>query len=608
MKAEARLIGNIMSGEVSCIEVPFFQRPYVWEEAQWKRLLTDLKEAFDNKHEHFLGSIVLKQVLTNTGEPNRRMLIDGQQRLTTFSILVKALLDKLDKDEDADLFDRTKGILYSAYQKKTPRIKHSLLDEKDYCLVFSNVDASEIKVPKEKDKNRILHCYKKYSEWLNKEKLEKEESEKEELEKEELFVEDYKKFLDFILNLKIWVVIDLDQQENEQVIFDSINSLGMQLTSADIIKNALFSKVKELDKEHYLEFYKKYWQDIFESKAETAHFWGKKRHANDRSLIERFLHNYAIVKGFFNPSDKKHTLNVLAAIYKAKIDSCENIAQLEESLLKDLPRYAQLWRDFYGRTPESYSFEDSVQAVEDRLHHTMSYFGIDSPAPLILRLKDLLKDKPEELKKCLHLITAILFKNKADDRRNPGKEYYKKFADFSKEISAKNTFENLKELIKKHDDSREWSYRFMFPTDENFSRIGTNVKAVKARVILFWIELYLRKKQNKEFIAGKDFDKFSIEHIFPQSYKTDDWKDKFNEEKDNPKDFIHQLGNLTLLKQGGNSQASNKSWKDKKEVYKQSTELLITHELLGISEWNAQEVQNRTKKLLGYFFEIWKYE
>ena len=79
------------------IEIPFFQRPYVWSKIQWEQLFDDLLYSFKESRSHFLGSIILKQLPTRTGEWTRKSLIDGQQRLTTFSILIKSIFDILEK-------------------------------------------------------------------------------------------------------------------------------------------------------------------------------------------------------------------------------------------------------------------------------------------------------------------------------------------------------------------------------------------------------------------------------------------------------------------------------------------------------------------------------
>ena len=84
------------------IEILLFQRPYVWNRAQWKQLFNDLLNSFREQRLHFLGSIILKQLPSSMGEGSRRSLIDGQQRLTTFSILVKSIYDLLDEDRLVD--------------------------------------------------------------------------------------------------------------------------------------------------------------------------------------------------------------------------------------------------------------------------------------------------------------------------------------------------------------------------------------------------------------------------------------------------------------------------------------------------------------------------
>ena len=108
------------------IQIPFFQRAYVWEQNEWEQLFEDLKMSFENNKEHFLGSIILKQLQTNAGEGTKRSLIDGQQRLTTFSILVKSLYDLL---EDDDKGDYANYLFKRPTKEKIPKIQHSKIDK-----------------------------------------------------------------------------------------------------------------------------------------------------------------------------------------------------------------------------------------------------------------------------------------------------------------------------------------------------------------------------------------------------------------------------------------------------------------------------------------------
>ena len=142
----------------------------------------------------------------------------------------------------------------------------------------------------------------------------------------------------------------------------------------------------------------------------------------------------------------------------------------------------------------------------------------------------------------------------------------------------------------------------------------------QARIVLFWIELYIREKKRKDLNVNIKFDAFSVEHIFPQKYdapdsdwdKDDNWKLSETEVVTDKKQFIQQIGNLTLLDSKTNSKVSNSSWKEKREEYRKTTECLITTDEefldLKISNWNAEEIQKRTKKLMEIFFNVWKLE
>lgn len=193
-----------------------FQRPYVWNRAQWKQLFNDLLNGFKEQRLHFLGSIILKQLPSPMVEGSRRSLIDGQQRLKTFPILVKSIYDLLDEDRHVDYV----GFLYAEPTKdKNPKIKHSHINRSSFESIIKAKDYSEVCESKGDDK--LFACYKYFSERLKNSNLES---------------SDIVRFLGYILEMKLWVVINLDENEDEQKIFDSINSVGLVLSSIDIIK------------------------------------------------------------------------------------------------------------------------------------------------------------------------------------------------------------------------------------------------------------------------------------------------------------------------------------------------------------------------------------
>ena len=360
------------------IEIPFFQRAYVWKEEQWEQLFEDLKESFKNKKEHFLGSIVLKQLQTNVGEGTKRSLIDGQQRLSTFSILVKSLYDKLD--------DNYKGY-YANYlfqmppNNNIPKIQHSKIDRASFEKILKAKNYKELSDYNKNDK--LIECYQYFSEKIE--------------QCEEL--KDFKSFLDFILRIKLWVTINLESTEDEQKIFDSINTTGLKLNATDIIKNALFAKAIAL-KTDYEELYKKYWEEIFESSKENENFWEEELNTGrlKRTRSEIFLHAFAIIRGIFKPED---SLENLSKIYKEEIENYD-VKDLE-SFLKQIKEYAIIYRNFPQIKQDTcLSFEND----EERLFHILKITDTNTIMPLILKLKYSFKD--DTLKSCFYLLERFI--------------------------------------------------------------------------------------------------------------------------------------------------------------------------------------------------------
>ncbi|VEJ52365.1 Uncharacterized conserved protein [Campylobacter insulaenigrae] len=128
------------------IVVPFFQRPYVWKKENWEQLLNDLKNSFIEKKEHFLGSIILKR---SDKVENYSIVIDGQQRLTTFSILIKVLYNSLDNQQK----NYFKDYLFENFTDDIPKISHSRLDRIKYEKILKDEDINN------KEEEGIFGCF-----------------------------------------------------------------------------------------------------------------------------------------------------------------------------------------------------------------------------------------------------------------------------------------------------------------------------------------------------------------------------------------------------------------------------------------------------------------
>ena len=362
------------------LEIPIFQAEYAWGECEWRRFFNELKHAFDHNSAHFLGTLLIKNFQNLPAK--MRVLLDGEQRVTTFALLLKALFDQLDSVEDADLIDELKSILFLSFEERTPKINQSRLNKEDFDAVFKVNNASEI-ADVEANDNPIVDCYRYFSTAI---------------QQYENFY--FRHFLNFLLHAKLWVVLDLEETDNAQIVFDTVNFTNKKSTAAQIIQNSLFYKVIEIFGRDVLEdYYQEFWVDIFEKDEATYAFWqGDDKRGYPQ--IEGFLKVFAIIAGFFNPEE--HVFNDLSAEYKIKFETLQTKDEMQD-FLKLFKEYAALWFEWGNLEAMGKGFED----YECRLFQIVHLTEL-SLLPLILKLKYVLRDKPEELKSVCDLFSGIL--------------------------------------------------------------------------------------------------------------------------------------------------------------------------------------------------------
>jgi len=311
MDAGKRTINELFTGN-KMLDIPFFQRSYVWGEPQWERLLDDVEYVSRTRIPHFLGSVILKQEHTDSGNVvgDVRTVIDGQQRLTTISILMKVLCLKTDK---TDRFDR-QFRLFDA----RPVIQHNRSDFKAFNKIMELKSVVNIDT-----KDKVTCAYKYFVDHLDPTKVD----------------------FDNICKYILFVGIDLGSEEDEQQIFDTINSLGVRLTTAELLKNYFFARNDE-------EAFKKHWYNIFEKDEETKEYWDKEITAgrHKRTFIDLFFQSFLQIKiqdGNLNVSDKESFSKVekLFDSYKRFINDCLN--NDKHALLPEISEYAETFRRIF---------------------------------------------------------------------------------------------------------------------------------------------------------------------------------------------------------------------------------------------------------------------
>ncbi len=256
MDAGKRTINDIFNGN-RILEIPFFQRAYVWGDDQWERLLEDMENVSSSNKPYFLGYVILKQQPTNTSHQvgDKRALIDGQQRLTTLSIFFKVLSLKTNDDYEFNRMFRLRNLI---------AIQHNHNDIDAYEIVMNLSGLENLT-----HSDNITKAYNYFKQNLKTEKVN----------------------INNILSNLLFVGIDLGENEDEQKIFDTINSLGVTLTTAELLKNYFFNRTE-------IDLYNTNWKNVFEKDDETKNYWDKEitTGRSKRTFIDLFFYSYLQIK------------------------------------------------------------------------------------------------------------------------------------------------------------------------------------------------------------------------------------------------------------------------------------------------------------------------
>ena len=597
MKAEAMSLTFL--GNEGLVRIPFFQRGYVWNIENWDDILTDL---LDFNKSHFLGSLILKQLEKQTGKPKEVLVIDGQQRLTTLSVLVRALFNSFDEETQKNCDSSIKNYLFFKKNQTDKeffvKIEHSKIDKKYFQKVIKNevtqdeYDAIVVENPATKTtskSNKVLQCLKYFTEKLKS--------------------IDVSKRLDLFNRLldqenKILVIIDLSEKEDEQAIFDTINSAGVRLSSADIIKNALFQKALDLfDSVGDVEtLYKDNWGNVFSLDEDAINFWDTPRATGRlmRDNIEILLHSISVIKGFFDPD--KHTLSDLSNLYKAYIVKI-NKTDLQ-AFVKEISKYAKLFREkilvFNGST--LFNHQDNYS----RLFHILSVCEISTFHPYILSLFYKYDNNETILCQELKKIEKVVIRRMIT--KSETKSYNKMCKEFIKDNSAVDA--KIAEQTK----------------DEILNGLSI-ISNKNATLLLFWVELYRRANDSRQSVKELKYN-YSLEHVMPQK-----WEEYWNKVDvvDNSSNIItdkelakreryskiYSIGNMTLLNSSLNTAIRNFEFsrkiegEGKKRGIRHYADLGITRfDILNVYDsgdkvWNEKKITERTTNLANDILTIW---
>ncbi|MGL5720888.1 MAG: DUF262 domain-containing protein [Brevinema sp.] len=593
MQAVDSSFSSITSQE-KVLRIPFFQRRYVWGEDQWEKLWEDLSESFENGDSHFLGSIILKQVGSQSG--SERLVIDGQQRLTTFTILLKATMDILashDKELLPQLLDPS--IFSKQGKDRAVKIEHSKYNRDS----FSKVMTINGNIPQD-DTDNIISAYHFFNNKLK-----------------QMDINDISEFSDKLLTDKIWVHISVGENEDEQRIFDSINTSGVVLSEMDVVKNFLFKFHNDDKMEGASKLYDEAWKPIFDDNENDIAFWDKKVVSGriERSQADVLLHSIALIEGIYNPSDKGQKLDKIGRLYKEEINKHKNDTKVQDEIRRDtitkILDYAKIFRDLpFLDDVSEYSCDSSPMA---RFLQIVSALDMSTITPVALYLeykKEKEQISEDEYKKCLKLLEEYIIRRAIRNLSN--KQYNKIVYEILKSVKdTHQIYEAMKDYLTKLEGHSE-----EFPTKADIQGVSfADFKPRLSRILLFWIEL---ERQGKNKKTGETlsltYHQYQLEHLMPQKWKTH-WTltDGISEEERNT--YINKIGNFTLLKPKLNTQVSNGSWDIKvngKEIrkkhvqgIKECSKISLSQEVVGYGTWTEQHIDKRTDNLKKEIVDLW---
>ena len=555
-RSELRLI-EYMEGSKKRFIIPVYQRNYDWKIENCKQLYDDLIQVIKNNSKtHFFGSIV--SVYEPSGRNTEFLIIDGQQRLTTMSLLFLALYNLLEEkiiiSEDESLKDQIyEDFLVDKYQPQEKRMKLKPIknDQKAFSKLFNSKDDYI------KDSNLTIN----YSYFY-------ERIQKQEITIDELF--------DAICRLEI-INITLNNEDNPQLIFESLNSTGLDLSEGDKIRNYI---LMGLPKQKQDEYYEKYWNCIEKC---------------TKYDVSSFIRDYLSVKQLVIPSQKKVYIN----FKKYVEDSSLKIIEILEDLLSYAKRYNIL---LCGKT-SSKELNSCINRL-NRLETTVTRpFFLE-----VLRLYDENQINLNEVAEAFSITESYLFRRTICDL--PTNALNKIFLLLNREImrydgTDSNYIEKLKfALLSKKDRAR-------FPNDDDFSLMFTEkpIYQMNSKNKIYILERLenFGTLEDKDIYRHYDEGEYSIEHIMPQ-HLTPAWIKELGDSYEEIHDtWLHRIANLTLT--AYNSKYSNSTFVEKKTMkngFEDSGIRLNTY-VSKKDKWTLAELRDRNDYLLKRALDIWAF-
>lgn len=542
--------------DIEHLIIPVYQRPYSWTKEQCERLWQDIERVSGDKesHAHFIGSIVyIEKGIYHNSSVQQVLVIDGQQRLTTISLLIAAFADLMDsglKECTAITAKKIRNYYLVNTEEADETFYKLALTVKDRKIYNDIIDQKKIET---RYSSHVLDNYQFFYEKLRKSSLSLDE---------------------IYEGLQKLIVVDIAldrERDNPQLIFESLNSTGLDLSQADLIRNYF---LMGLDQKDQTRLYNDYWFKL-ESNFDLL---------GTGNYFDRFIRDYLTLKTGSIPK--------IGYVY----EEFKNFVQREgpgeiENIIKDVYKNGTYYFKLLYK-------EEDVKL--EKAFRDLRELRVDVTYPFLLQVYEDFETgtiEKNQFIEIIELIESYVFRRAICGI--PTNSLNNTFASLMKSIDKNVYIPSLKATFQEMS-----SYR-RFPTNEEF------VSELKVKdVYNLRIRNYLlRKIENYNRKEEVQVANYTIEHILPQNKNLSiSWQNQLGSEwKEIQEKYLHRLGNLTLT--GYNSELSDRPFAEKLGMtggFKTSP-LWLNQSVAKHEKWSNAEIEERAEELAERALRIWAF-
>lgn len=571
MKADRKTLAEILTNEIRLV-APLFQRPYVWDqERNWRPMWDAIAECAELRLQekprpYFMGALVLDQLPFPVGSVPPREIIDGQQRMTSLQILLAALKRRCDAERWTFLSNACVRLTENDLEFES---------EQTYKVWPTNTDREAFRgAMTGKGTGRLQQAAAYFDEviiaWIAEEGVTDADRERR-----------ARALVDTLKNDLTFVVIELDNQDDGQLIFETMNSLGTPLSPSDLVKNLLF-RAATLEGRDAEALYAAYWAD-FERDSE---YWKEDlgRRGIERTRLDVFLQTF-LTLWTMKTTVLIHQFRDFREIFVSGVlgDS--------ENCLQIFAHHARLFRQFD---------QASSGGIPGTVKASFNAIGSSIFVPIVLGIYARVQDEGDRNAMLLHLESYLM-------RRTLAGYYGQGLNRYSTELlrhmNDRGWTPEVLRTVLLANDARTTVWPDDGAVHSNFERNRAYGYYAPFRLSYFLsrVEARNRTKMSEFGFANHGL---TVEHILPVNWRAH-WPPPTDGDTSARNYRLHKLGNLTILTQSLNSSVSNGPWSEKRKHLNDHSVLLMNSELAAREEWTDADIDRRTRELAEEFCRIW---